>query len=456
MLEDTIAAIATAPGIGGIGIIRVSGKEAFSVVSHVFKPKDAFFNILNPTPNTIKYGTIIENDKVIDEVLVSFFKAPNSYTTENTVEINCHGGIVVVRKILDLLLKNGARIAEAGEFTKRAFLNGRIDLAQAESVIDIISSKTDKARNLAISQLRGDLSEKLREIKEIYYDILIQIEAGIDYPEHDIEEISRKEIKEKLEMGKEKLEKLLNSFEEGRVIKEGVRTVILGKPNVGKSSLMNVLLKEERAIVTEIAGTTRDTIEEVVNVRGIPLVVVDTAGIRETEDIVEEIGVNKAIKEIDVADMIIAVFDLSRELTDEDNKIINLIKDKKSIIIINKEDLDKKWNPEEIFKNKELIFVSLKNKNGIEDIENAIEKMWSNNNLDSGEEAVITNIRHKNLIFEAIEEANSSIDALKSDLPVDMVSINIKSLADKIGEILGDNVSEDIIHGIFSRFCLGK
>lgn len=456
MLEDTIAAIATAPGIGGIGIIRISGKEAFSVVSRVFKPRDAFFNILNPTPNTIKYGTIVENGEVIDEVLVSFFKSPNSYTTENTAEINCHGGVVVIRKVLDLLLKNGARMAEAGEFTKRAFLNGRIDLAQAESVIDIISSKTDKARNLAISQLRGDLSEKLREIKSIYYDILIQIEAGIDYPEHDIEEISRKEIKEKLLLGKEKLEKLLNSFDEGRVLKEGVRTVILGKPNVGKSSLMNMLLREERAIVTDVAGTTRDTIEEVVNVRGIPLVVVDTAGIRDTDDIVEEIGVNKAIKEIDIADMIIAVFDLSRELTDEDKKIIELTKNKRCIIIINKEDLDKKWDPEDVFNDKEVIFVSLKTKNGITKIEEAIEKMWSSNNIDSGGEAIITNARHKNLIFEAVEEAKNSIEALESDLPVDMVSINIQSLASKIGEILGDNVSEDIIHGIFSRFCLGK
>ena len=456
MLDDTIAAIATAPGIGGIGIIRVSGKEAFSVVARVFKPKDAFFNVLNPTSNIIKYGVIKEGKKTIDEVLVSFFKSPNSYTTENTVEINCHGGMVVIRKILDLLLKNGARIAEAGEFTKRAFLNGRIDLAQAESVIDIISSKTDKARNIAVSQLEGDLSEKLKEIRRIYYDILIQIEAGIDYPEHEIEELTRKEIKEKLELGKSKLEKLLNSFEEGRVLREGVRTVILGKPNVGKSSLMNVLLKEERAIVTDIPGTTRDVIEEVVNVRGIPLIVVDTAGIRETSDVVEEIGVNRAIKEIDTADMIIAMFDLSRELTDEDNKIIELIKNKKSIVLVNKEDLDKKWNVEDIFKDKNVLYVSLKNKSGVEKIENKIEEMWSNNDLDSGEEAIITNIRHKNLIFEAIEEAKNSIEALEFDLPVDMVSINIQSLAGKIGEILGDNVSEDIISGIFSRFCLGK
>lgn len=456
MLEDTIAAIATAPGIGGIGIIRVSGKEAFSVVSRVFKPKNASFDILNPTPNTIKYGIIVDGKTIVDEVLVSFFKAPNSYTTEDTAEINCHGGIVVVKKILDLLIKNGARIAEAGEFTKRAFLNGRIDLAQAESVIDVISSKTDKARNVAISQLRGDLSDKLKEIKNIYYDILIQIEAGIDYPEHEIEELARKDIKEKLILGKEKIEKLLNSFEEGRVIKEGVRTVILGKPNVGKSSLMNVLLREERAIVTEIAGTTRDIIEEVVNVRGVPLVIVDTAGIRETSDVVEEIGVNRAIKEIDTADMIIAMFDLSRELTEEDKRIIELTKNKKNIIIINKEDLDRKWNVDKIFKDKDVIFVSLKNKTGIELIENKIEEMWSNNNLDSGEETILTNVRHKNLIYQALEEAENSIDALNCDLPVDMVSINIKTLTEKIGEILGDNVTEDIIAGIFSRFCLGK
>ena len=456
MEKTTIAAIATSPGVGGIGIIRISGEEAFSVVARIFSPKDAFFDVTNPKPNVIKYGYIYDDDKKIDEVMVSFFKAPFSYTKENVVEINCHGGIVVIRKILDKVIENGARIAEPGEFTKRAFLNGRIDLAQAESIIDIITSKTDKARSVAMIQLEGFLSDKINKIQSEIYDVLIQIEAGIDYPEHEIEDVTRETLKEVLTNARVELEKLYNSFEEGRVLKEGVRTAILGKPNVGKSSLMNMLLREERAIVTDIPGTTRDTIEEFVNIRGIPLRIIDTAGIRETEDIIEEIGVNKAKKEIKEADMIIAVFDISRDLSDEDFEIIELIKNKKSIILINKIDLDEKWNTMEIFGEKKVFNISAKNKIGVLELEDEIEKLWKSNDMGTGEDIIISNMRHKNLILEALDSANNALDALKADLPVDMISIDIKSLLESLGTITGQNVSEETINGIFSRFCLGK
>lgn len=455
-MKDTITAISTAPAMGGIGIIRISGEEAFLVISRIFKPKDAFFDVLNPTTNVMKYGNIREGAEIVDEVLVSFFRAPHSYTTEDTVEVNCHGGIIIIKKILDLLIKSGARMAEPGEFTKRAFFNGRIDLAQAESVIDIISSKSDRARKAAMMQLKGDLSEKLRKIKKEFCDVLIEIEAGIDYPEHEIEEVTKSRIEGVLKKGKEELKKLYDTFDEGKAIKEGIKTIIIGKPNVGKSSLMNMFLREERSIVTDIPGTTRDTIEEVITIKGIPLCLVDTAGIRETKDVVEEIGVKRAIDETANADLIIAVFDLSVDITEEDFKIKKLIKDKKSIILVNKEDLERKWNPEEIFEGEKVIFVSLKNKSGREEIEKEIEEIWSNNHLSTGEDVIITNMRHKELIYDALSEIEDGTDALESDLPIDMISINIKSLAERIGEILGDNVSDDIIKGIFSRFCLGK
>jgi tRNA modification GTPase len=456
MEKNTIAAIATSPGIGGIGIIRISGEEAFLVASKIFCPKDAFFNVLEPIPNVIKYGYIFDGKEKIDEVLVSFFKAPHSYTTENIVEINCHGGMLVMRRILEIAIKNGARIAEPGEFTKRAFLNGRIDLAQAEAIIDIITSKTDKERNVSLVQLEGFLSEKINKIQSKIYDVLIQIEAGIDYPEHEIEDVTRENIFSVLMESKESLKKLCDSFEEGKVLKDGVKTVILGKPNVGKSSLMNTLLREDRAIVTDIPGTTRDTIEEYVNIKGIPLRIIDTAGIRNTEDKIEEIGVEKAKSEIENADMIIAVFDISRELTEEDYEIIELIKNKKSIIIINKVDLEEKWSEKEIFEGKKVINISAKEKFGIEELENEIEELWKINNMSTNEDIIISNIRHKELILNALEEIDAAIGALKSDLPVDMVSINIKSILNHLGTIVGQNVDEQTINGIFSRFCLGK
>lgn len=456
MEKNTIAAIATSPGVGGIGIIRISGEEAFLVVSRIFRPKDAFFDVTNPKPNVIKYGYIFDNGDKVDEVMVSFFKAPHSYTTENVAEINCHGGTIVMRKILESVIKNGARIAEPGEFTKRAFLNGRIDLVQAESIIDIITSKTDKARKVSLNQLEGFLSEKINKIQAKIYDVLIQIEAGIDYPEHEIEDVTRETIFSVLTNAKNEIKKLCDSFEEGRVLKEGVRTAILGKPNVGKSSLMNTLLREDRAIVTDIPGTTRDTIEEFVNIRGIPLRIIDTAGIRETDDVIEEIGVNKAKKEINDADMIIAVFDVSRELTKEDFNIIELIKNKKSIVIINKVDLKTKWNPKEIFGERKVFDISAKNKIGIEDLENEIELFWKNNDMSTTEDVIVSNMRHKEMLLNALGEIDIAISALKLDLPVDMISINIKTILESLGSILGQNVSEETINGIFSRFCLGK
>jgi len=456
MKQNTIAAIATAPGVGGIGIIRISGDEAFSVIEKIFSPKDTSFNLLQPKANVMKYGHIMDGEKKIDEVMVSFFCAPHSYTTEDVVEINCHGGIVILNRILSKVIEAGARIAEPGEFTKRAFLNGRIDLAQAESIIDLITSKTDLARQIAVKQLDGFLSEKLAEIKTDIYDILIQIDAGIDYPEHEIEDVTREKMQKVLENAKNSLTQMYASFEQGRIIKEGVRTVILGKPNVGKSSLMNTLLKEERAIVTDIPGTTRDTIEEVVNLRGIPLKIVDTAGIRETTDKIEEIGVNKAKTESSQADMVIAVFDISRELTEEDYEIIELIKEKKAIVIVNKVDLEEKWNPDEIFKDRKILNLSAKKKIGLNDLEEEIEALWRNNDFSTGEDVILSNLRHKNLVYNALVEVDSALDALKCDLPVDLISINIKSLLDNLGEITGENVNEEVINGIFSRFCLGK
>jgi len=304
--------------------------------------------------------------------------------------------------------------------------------------------------------LSGGLSKKLKDINRGLYDILIQIEAGIDYPEHEIEDVTREKMQKVLENAKNSLTQMYASFEQGRVIKEGVRTVILGKPNVGKSSLMNTLLKEERAIVTDIPGTTRDTIEEVVNLRGIPLRIVDTAGIRETNDKIEEIGVNKAKTESSNADMIIAVFDISRELTDEDYEIVDLIKEKKSIVIINKVDLEEKWNPVEIFKEQKVLNLSAKKKIGLEDLEEEIEVLWKNNDFSTGEDVILSNLRHKNLVYNALVEVDSALDALKCDLPVDLISINIKSLLDNLGEITGENVNDEVINGIFSRFCLGK
>ncbi len=408
---STIAAISTATGVGGIGIIRMSGDKCFEVLKKIFVPADKNTNLDEVKGYTIKYGYIIdsETNKKIDEVLVSFFRAPKSYTTENMCEINSHGGIIVERKILEQCLKNGAELAEAGEFTKRAFLNGRIDLSQAESVIDIINAKSEKEEVASFNQLQGNLSKEINSIRDSLLDLMSDIEASIDYPEYDIEETTNEKALKVLENVKTRLIKLENSFENGKILKEGIKTVIVGKPNAGKSSLLNNMLNEERAIVSDYAGTTRDTIEEFINIDGIPLKIIDTAGIRDTEDYVEKIGVKKAISLIKDADLVIAIFDNSKKLDEEDYKILEMIKNKKCIILLNKCDL--KENNEETISyisklNKKALKASMTTKKGIDELYNEISKMFKQNEIDYNDEIIVTNIRHKNLIHKAIENVN--------------------------------------------------
>lgn len=458
---NTIAAIATATGVGGIGIIRMSGDKCFEVLKKIFKPINETVDVDNVKGYTMKYGYIINpstNEK-IDEVLVSFFKAPKSYTTENMCEINSHGGIIVERKILEMCLQNGADLAEPGEFTKRAFINGRIDLSQAESVIDIINAKTEKEEIASFNQLQGNLSKKIENIRAELMEIISDIEASIDYPEYDIEETTNEKAINVLLSAKEKLEKLENSFENGKIIKEGVKTVIIGKPNAGKSSLLNNILNEERAIVSELAGTTRDTIEEFVNIDGIPLKIIDTAGIRQTDDYVEKIGVKKAINLIKESDLIIAIFDNSKQLDEEDYEILELVKNKKCIILLNKCDLSKKNNETISYMskiNKNVIKASMKTKEGMEELYRTISEMFKNEEIDYNNEIVITNVRHKNLIHKAVNNINHIINKRERNTPIDIMSIEIKEILENLGEITGNNVSEDIINKIFSKFCLGK
>ena len=454
-MSKTIAAIATATGTGSIGIIRMSGKDCFKILEKIFVPRNSEINIEEIPGYTMKYGYIVNTDskEKIDEVIVSFFKAPRSYTTENMCEINSHGGTIVEQKILEQCLLNGADLAEPGEFTKRAFLNGRIDLSQAESVMDIINAKTDKEAKASLSQLEGNLSKEIHEIQKELLSIMADIEASIDYPEYDIEETTNNKALEVLSNVKQKLTKLENSFKNGKILKDGVKTVIIGKPNAGKSSLLNIMLDEERAIVSDYAGTTRDTIEEFIKIQDVPLKIIDTAGIRDTNDKIEEIGVKKAIKLADDADLIIAIFDCSGELDEEDLRIINLIKNKETIILLNKCDLRQK-NAKTINYmsklNKTVIEASMKTKRGIDELYNCIEKKFKMNEIDIGSETVVTNIRHKNQIHKAIESIDKALEIVKSQMPIDIIAVEIKQTLEDLGSITGDNVSEDIINEIVS------
>ena len=455
---STIASISTAPGIGGIGIIRMSGKNAFNVLDKIFKAKSP--KAIEEIPGyTIKYGYIIDGEKIIDEVLVSYFKAPKSYTTEDMCEINSHGGTVIMRKILELCLKNGAELAEPGEFTKRAFLGGRIDLSQAESIIDIINAKSEREAKEGIKQLEGFLSEKINEIKNNLLEIMTNIEVSIDYPEYDTPEVTNNDILRNIEDSRKKLEDLKKSFDNGKLIKQGIKTVIIGKPNAGKSSLLNAILKEDRAIVTEIEGTTRDTIEEFVNINGIPLNLIDTAGIRNAKDEVERIGIEKSKKLAEDADLIIAILDSSKELSKEDIEILDIAKNKKSIIILNKVDLEQKIKPEnpklEIF-NKNIINLSAKNKIGLESLFEKITTMFNLDEINIDNDVVITNERHKNLISKAIENLDKAEKILKDGMPVDIIAISLKDVLSNLGAITGEEAGEEIIDEIFARFCLGK
>ena len=459
---ETIAAISTAMGNGGIGIIRMSGKESFKILEKIFRNNKGEKIDLNKIKGyTIQYGTIVDSktEEKIDEVLVSFFKNPKSYTREDMCEINSHGGMVVEKQILEQCLKNGAILAEPGEFTKRAFLNGRIDLSQAESIMDLINSKTEKESKASINQLQGDLSNRINEIRHDLLDIMADIEASIDYPEYDIEEVTNSKALEVLENTKNKLESLKDTFKSGKILKEGIKTAIIGKPNAGKSSLLNKILKEERAIVSEIEGTTRDTIEEFITIKGIPLKIIDTAGIRKTSDKIEEIGVKKALDIAKDAELVLVILDNSKDLTEEDKEILKLVESKNSIILLNKVDLKENnlVNSEELKKlNKKIIKISAKNGNGIEELYNEIENMFQIKNLETDREIIITNIRHKNQIEYAINNIDEAMNAVKNNLPIDIISISIKQTLEDLGKITGENVSEDIINEIFSKFCLGK
>lgn len=436
----------------------MSGQLCFEVLDKMFIPKNKQ-SIEEIKGYTIKYGNIVDNDEVIDEVLVSYFKAPKSYTMENMCEINSHGGNIIVKKILELCLKNGAELAEPGEFTKRAFLNGRIDLVQAESVIDIINAKSEKEVKTGIKQLEGLLSKEIAEIKQEIMDVMINIEVSIDYPEYDVEDVANAEITDMLDSVKKKLERLERSFDNGKVIKEGIKTAIIGKPNAGKSSLLNAILKEDRAIVTEYEGTTRDTIEEFVNINGIPLKLIDTAGIRETKDEVEKIGIAKSRETANAADLIIAIFDASKEIDEEDLEVIDFIKNKKAIIILNKMDLKAKIdeNNENLKKlSGNIIKMSALKNIGIDKLYEKITEMFNLNEINLDNENVITNVRQKNLITKAIENVKKAKETIEQKMPIDIVAIFIKDILEDLGKITGEVVTEDIIEEIFANFCLGK
>lgn len=451
---NTIAAISTAIGNAGVGIIRLSGEEAFEIIKKIFSPK-----LIDIKPNTIKYGHIVSEGEIIDEVLVSFFKAPKSFTMENTCEINSHGGSIVMKKILELCLKNGAELAEPGEFTKRAFLNGRIDLSQAEAIIDIINSKTDREAKASMKQLNGELSQKLAEVRKKVMDILVDIEASIDYPEYDVEEVTNNKTLETLTIIEKEINKLKKTFDNGKIIKEGIKIAIIGRPNAGKSSLLNAILKEERAIVTDIEGTTRDTIEEFIQIDGIPVQIIDTAGIRKTDNKVEKIGINKSMEAVENADLVIAIIDGSKELKEEDKEILKIAKEKKSIILINKTDKEIVLNKEEIEKEvgkKEIIFVSALNKVGIDKIYNKISEMYNFNEINIDDSVTITNERHKQAIINMENCIDNARRAINENMPIDIITINITDILEEIGKITGEGVSEDIINEIFKKFCLGK
>lgn len=456
---EAIAAISTPPGYGGIGIIRISGKDSFKIIEKIFEPKNKEKDKIKGY--TMKYGKIFDFEgKIIDEVLITYFVSPKSFTTENMCEINSHGGPIVVKKILELCLENGARMAEPGEFTKIAFLNGRIDLAQSEAIIDMINARTEKEQQASINQLEGNLSNKINEIREDIMQKMVDIEASIDYPEYDIEEITKGELRKMLERVNIKLKELERNFEKGKLIKDGIKMAIIGRPNAGKSSLLNAILNEDRAIVTEYEGTTRDIIEEFIVIEGIPIKVIDTAGIRnKTEDKIEQIGIEKAKEIAKNADLVIYIIDSSKKLEDEDKEILKLLKDKKVIIVLNKQDLNTEISveTEEIKKiNKPKIKLSALKKDGIEQLYKEISEMFRLGEIIIDDSVTVTNERHKEIIKNAQKNTNDSINSIDNNMPIDIIQISIKQTLEELGKITGNTVSEDIIDEIFKKFCLGK
>lgn len=457
-IDDTIAAIATAPGEGGIGIIRISGEKSLQVTQSIFKSKSGKM-IKDYNVRALIYGTIVDGEKVIDEALVAYMKGPNSYTTEDVIEINCHGGFISVKKILELILSKGVRLAEAGEFTKRAFLNGRIDLSQAEAIIDVIKSKTDMAHEVAQHQLEGSLAKKIKDLRMNVTEVLAHLEVSIDFSEEDVEEITYQRLEEKALELRNEIKKLYDTAESGKILRDGLKTVIVGKPNVGKSSLLNSILGENRAIVTDIAGTTRDVIEEFVNIKGIPLKIVDTAGIRETEDVVEKIGVEKSKESFSTADLVIMVLDASRKLSQEDMEILENLKNKKTIVLLNKMDLEPQIELEKIeeFVNSEdIIKISALKHQGIEELQDKIESMVYHGSVKNSSNLIITNSRHKDALFKAYESINDAINAIEQRMPYDFIEVDFKNIWDYLGYINGDTVREDLLDTIFANFCIGK
>lgn len=453
---STIVAISTAPGNGGIGIVRMSGEDSFEILKKVFKPAQKMDKIKG---YTIKYGNIVdEKENIIDEVLVSFFVEPKSYTAENMCEINSHGNNIILKKILELCIKNGAILAEPGEFTKRAFLNGRIDLLQAEAVIDIINSKSEKERISAINQLEGELSKKIIEIKNEILEILTNLEVSIDYPEYDIEEKTSQEINTSILRIKEKLKKLEDSFERGKLLRDGIKVAIVGRPNAGKSSLLNRILKEDRAIVTDIEGTTRDTIEEFVTIKGVLFKIIDTAGIRKSDNEIEMIGIDKSKKALNEADLVIALFDKTKKLSKEDSEILNIVKNKNSIILLNKKDLEKTETTEEDLKkySKDILEVSIKDDDGIEELYNRMLNLFTNKEIKAENAEIITNIRHKDAISDALKSIISAENTINDGMTIDITAIYFKEAIENLNKITGEDVTDDIINDIFSKFCLGK
>jgi tRNA modification GTPase len=458
MKSDTIAAIATGLSNAGISIIRISGEEAFPIIDKIFRKKQGEHKLTEMESHTVHYGYIMSGDEVIDEVMVILMRGPKSYTKEDTIEIDCHGGIIVTKRVLETVLHAGARSAEPGEFTKRAFLNGRIDLSQAEAVIDVIHAKSDLALKNSLKQLKGNVLEKISEIRKIILLDTAYIEAAIDDPEHISLEGFQEELKQHIDNLKNDILRLLKSAENGRLIKEGIKTVILGKPNVGKSSLLNLLVGEERAIVTEIAGTTRDTIEETIYLNGICLNLIDTAGIRDTEDIIEKIGVDKSKKSAEEADLIIYVVDASIPLDRNDQEILEYIQNKRSIVLFNKADLETVVSEEDITDqcDKTIVKVSAKNRTGLEEMEKVITEMFFTGNLPYNDEIYITNVRQK----EALEVANISLDQVRisidMEMPEDFYTIDLMNAYEELGKIVGEAVDEDLINTIFREFCMGK
>lgn len=453
--DDTIAAISTAMGEGGIGIVRISGDDSIEIINKIFDANDRM------SVNRLTYGHIVDNfsAEVIDEVMAVYMKAPYSYTKEDVVEIQCHGSSVSLRRILALVLKNGARPAEPGEFTKRAFLNGRLDLSQAEAVIDLIKAKNDKTFDVALKQLEGSYSQKIREIRKELVDVLVNLTVNIDYPDEDIEELTYDNLLSDLGSAREKVEKLLETSDTGKIIREGFNISIIGKPNVGKSSLMNALLKETRAIVTSIPGTTRDTIEESLTIRNIPVRLTDTAGIRETDDIIEKIGIEKSKEAFNRADLIIFMIDRSVEIDEEDLMIMNTIGERKCIVLINKTDLEAKADTgiiKEKLPNSVIIETSMKETTGLSRIEDEVENLVYGGKIRQNEDLLVTNVRHKHLLEEADKALSDAIGMAEMREALEFLEVDVNHAYELLGQIIGEAVEEDIINEVFSRFCLGK